>query len=343
MSHCLKCEIVRVRDMKLEGSSVLVTGAAGFIGSHLVEELAGIGATVRAFVRYTSGGGLGNLHYVDTSHGNIEILMGDLKDPDACKASMKDIDCVFHLGSLISIPYSYIHPREYFENNVFSTLNILQAARDLDTGAIIHTSTSEVYGSAEKVPISETHPLKAQSPYSASKIAADKLAESFHLSFDSPVVTVRPFNTYGPRQSVRAVVSTIITQALSQKAILLGDTRPTRDFLYVKDTVAGFLAAARNAEKAFGSVVNLGTGVETSIEQLAKKVIEITQTRSEVVFDASRIRPTKSEVSRLCADVTRAKKLLKWKAGFTLEEGLRETVQWFQNRMASYNPPQGYV
>ena len=329
--------------MTLENSSVLVTGAGGFIGSHLVEELVKLGANVRAFIRYTSSGAKGNLRYTDFSEDNLEIFMGDLKDPYACREAMKDVDYVFHLASVISIPYSYRNPREYFENNVFFILNILQAAQELGTKAVIHTSTSEVYGTAEKVPINESHPLKAQSPYSASKIAADKVAESFYRSFDTPVVTLRPFNTYGPRQSIRAVIPTIITQALSQKNILLGDVRPTRDFLYVSDTVRGFIEVARNAEKLFGETLNLGTGVEISIEKLAKLISEVTQTKAQLVFDASKIRPTKSEVNRLCADVSKAKKMIDWKPEVSLEDGLKETVQWYQNYLSFYKPTKGYM
>ncbi|MFW9965065.1 MAG: GDP-mannose 4,6-dehydratase [Candidatus Sifarchaeia archaeon] len=329
--------------MNLENSSVLVTGAGGFIGSHLVENLVSIGSSVRAFVRYTSGGNIGNLQYIDSSSNNLEIFMGDLKDPYACKQAMEGVDYVFHLASVVSVPYSYINPREYFQNNVFFILNILQAAMELGTKAIIHTSTSEVYGSAEKVPISETHPLKAQSPYAASKIAADKVAESFYRSFDCPVIIIRPFNTYGPRQSVRAVIPTIISQALSQKAILLGDTRPTRDFLNVRDTIEGFIQAARNAAKAKGMVINLGTGREISIGEIATRIRDIIGTSSEVVFDASRIRPEKSEVSRLCADASLAKKVLNWEAKTSLEDGLKECIEWYRNMLSSDKPPQSYV
>jgi nucleoside-diphosphate-sugar epimerase len=256
---------------------------------------------------------------------------------------MKNIDYVFHLASVISIPYSYRNPREYFENNVFFILNILQAAQELGTKAILHTSTSEVYGTAEKVPINESHPLKAQSPYSASKIAADKVAESFFRSFDSPVITVRPFNTFGPRQSVRAVIPTIITQALSQNAILLGDVRPTRDFLYVTDTVRGFIEIAENAEKLFGETLNLGTGIEMSIESIAKTISDTIQTKTKVVFDATRIRPTKSEVNRLCADISKVKKLIDWKPQVSFQEGLKETIQWYRNYLSFYKPSEGYM
>jgi NAD dependent epimerase/dehydratase len=329
--------------MILENSSVLVTGAGGFIGSHLVEELVKLGANVRAFVRYTSGGNKGNLRYIDQSVENLEIFMGDLKDPYACRKAMRDVDYVFHLASVISIPYSYRNPREYFENNVFFILNILQAAQELGTKSVIHTSTSEVYGTAEKIPINELHPLKAQSPYSASKIAADKIVESFYRSFDAPVVTVRPFNTYGPRQSIRAVIPTIITQALGQKSILLGDLRPTRDFLFVKDTVRGFLDIARNSEKLYGETLNLGTGVEISIEKLAETICKVTRSKAEIVFDASRIRPTKSEVNRLCADISKIKKSLGWKPSVSLEDGLNDTIQWYQNFLSFYKPSKGYM
>jgi dTDP-glucose 4,6-dehydratase len=329
--------------MNLEDSSVMVTGAGGFIGSHLVENLLPICSSVRAFIRYTSGGSIGNLQHVDDPNDNLEIFMGDLKDPYACKRAMEGVDYVFHLASVVSVPYSYINPREYFHNNVFFILNILQAAMELETKAVIHTSTSEVYGTAKKVPIPETHPLKAQSPYAASKIAADKVVESFYRSYDCPVVTIRPFNTYGPRQSVRAVIPTIIQQAISQEAILLGDTRPTRDFLNVRDTIAGFIKAARNVEKIKGMVINLGTGSEITIGEVAKKICGIVGISSKVVFDASRIRPAKSEVERLCADVSLAKKVLGWKAEISLEDGLKECVQWYSEMLLPDKPPQGYV
>ncbi|MHA1948564.1 MAG: GDP-mannose 4,6-dehydratase [Candidatus Thorarchaeota archaeon] len=329
--------------MNLEESTILVTGAGGFIGSHLTEELTRFGANVRAFVRYTSGGRIGNLRYLDSTSKNLEIFMGDLKDPYACRLAMKDVNYVFHLASVISIPYSYINPREYFDNNVYPILNILQAAQNMDVEAIIHTSTSEVYGSAETVPIPESHPLKAQSPYSASKIAADKIVESFYRTFDSPVVTVRPFNTYGPRQSIRAVIPTVITQALSKEVILLGDSRPTRDFLFVKDTVNGFIEIAKESGRLFGKTLNLGTGVEVSIEQIVTLIKQISESKAKVVFDATRIRPTKSEVDRLCADIKLVKKELKWKPEVSLEEGLTTTIAWYKNFLSSYEPSQGYV
>lgn len=329
--------------MIFEKSSVLVTGAGGFIGSHLVESLVSLGANVRAFIRYTSGGNIGNLQYVDTSSDNLEILTGDLKDTYACKRALDGVDYVFHLASVISVPYSFVNPREYFQTNVFSILNILQAAMEYGTKAVIHTSTSEVYGSAETIPISETHPLKAQSPYSASKIAADKVAESFFRSYDCPVVTIRPFNNYGPRQSVRAVIPTIITQAISKKAIKLGDLKPTRDFLYVRDTVDGFIKAAKKADKVKGMVINLGTGIEITIGQVAQKICEIVGIPSDIVTDPSRIRPVKSEVSRLCADVSLAKKMLGWEAKTTLEEGLKECIQWYRHVLSLDKLPESYV
>ena len=335
--------LVEKCEMSLEDSSVLVTGAAGFIGSHLVEKLVTIGANVRAFVRYTSEGNIGNLRYVEAFNGNLEVFMGDLKDPYVCKKAMDGVDYVFHLASLVSVPYSYVNPREYFQNNVFFILNILQAAMELGTKAIIHTSTSEVYGSAEKIPISEKHPLKAQSPYAASKIAADKIAESFYMSFDCPVVTIRPFNTYGPRQSIRAVIPTIVTQAISKQTILLGDTRPTRDFLNVHDNVEGYVKAAKNIDGIKGMVINLGTGSEISIGQLANKICKIVGSDSEVVLDDSRIRPAKSEVSRLCADVSLAKRVLGWEAEISLEDGLKECVQWYRHMPYLHQPKQGYL
>lgn len=329
--------------MKVEESAVLVTGAAGFIGSHLTSRLVESGARVRAFVRYTSDGHLGNLKYLEPFPENLEIVFGDLRNPGAVSRAMKDTDMVFHLASVVSIPYSYINPREYFESNVFSILNILEAAKTLETSAIIHTSTSEVYGTAETVPMPETHPLKGQSPYSASKIGADMVAMSYFRSFESPVVTVRPFNTYGPRQSERAVIPTIILQALQGVAILLGDTRPTRDFNYVDDTVSGMIAAANKSEKIHGEVINLGTGVEVNIQDAANKILELVDSDARVIFNAAKVRPSKSEVRRLCADATKAKKLLKWEPKIPLEEGLRKTIEWYKENSLRLQGLDSYV
>ncbi len=329
--------------MKLEDSSILVTGSGGFIGSHLTEHLVEIGANVRAFVRYNSSGYTGNLKYLKSIPENLEIIFGDLKNPYATRKAMKDIDYVFNLASLVSIPYSYLNPREFFDNNINILMNILEASRDLDTTAIVHVSTSEVYGTAEVVPITESHPLKGQSPYSASKIGADMLALSFYRSFDTPVTIIRPFNTFGPRQSERAVIPTIITQALSGDAILLGDIRPTRDFNYVSDTVEGILSVEKSVNGALGEIINIGSGIEISINDVAKQIIDITSSQSRIVFDATRIRPNKSEVQRLCADASKAKKVLGWESKVTLKEGLEKTIEWYREFHSKYNNTKGFV
>ncbi|MHA1864219.1 MAG: SDR family NAD(P)-dependent oxidoreductase [Candidatus Thorarchaeota archaeon] len=329
--------------MKLNEASVLVTGSAGFIGSHLTEYLIKAGANVKAFVRYNSGGYVGNLEYLKPFPDNLEIIYGDLKNQDAVKEAMKDVDTVFNLASLVSIPYSYVNPREYFDNNIYFILNILQSAKVLGTKSVVHISTSEVYGTAETVPISEDHPLKGQSPYSASKIGADMVANSFYRSYDSPVVTVRPFNTYGPRQSLRAVIPTIIAQALNRKTVLLGDVRPTRDFNYVTDTVDGIVAAAIKASEVFGEVINLGTGVEVTIEQVAKEIIELTNSDAKIVFDAGKVRPSKSEVHRLCADASKAKKMLGWTSKISLKDGLADTIEWYKATQVAPQDTQSYV
>ncbi|MHA2142397.1 MAG: GDP-mannose 4,6-dehydratase [Candidatus Thorarchaeota archaeon] len=329
--------------MNLKDSSILVTGSAGFIGSHLTEYLVNQGANVRAFVRYNSDGYIGNLKFLEPFPDNLEVFFGDLENPDAAKKAMNDIDYIFHLASLVSIPYSYINPREYFNSNISFILNILEAARSLDTKGVVHVSTSEVYGTAEEVPISENHPLKGQSPYSASKIGADMVAMSYFRSFDSPVTTVRPFNTYGPRQSERAVIPTIITQALSEKAILLGDVRPTRDFNYVLDTVEGLVSAAKAGSKVFGEVINIGSGVEITIEQVAKEIVAIVDSDAKVVFNAAKVRPEKSEVFRLCADVSKAKKILGWESTTSLGDGLTKTIEWYRVNHSKFRNIQGHV
>ncbi len=329
--------------MKLSDASVLVTGSAGFIGSHLTEYLVKQGARVRAFVRYNSDGYLGNLKYLEPFPENLEVTFGDMRNPDTVRAAMKDIDCVFNLASLVSIPYSYRSPRDYFENNIFFILNILEAAKILETDTVIHISSSEVYGTAEKVPIDEQHPLKGQSPYSASKIGADMVAASFFRSFDSRVVTIRPFNTFGPRQSERAVIPTIISQAISSNAVMLGDVRPTRDFNYVTDTVRGIAFAAEKADKVFGEVINLGSGTEVTIEQVARKIIELTKSEAKIVFNASKVRPPKSEVQRLCADASKAKKLLGWTSEISLEEGIKRTIDWYRENHSSLRDVPGHV
>jgi NAD dependent epimerase/dehydratase len=321
-----------------KGTRVLVTGAGGFIGSHLVERLAGEGARVRAFVRYTSRSDLGLLKFVGKDAlSSVEIVRGDLRDPAAILSAMRECEYVFHLGALIAIPYSYVHPREVVDTNIIGTLNILEAARMEKPHRVIHTSTSEVYGTAQTTRIKESHPVQGQSPYSASKIGADKLAESYYRAFDVPVVTVRPFNTYGPRQSARAVIPTIITQALSLGRVTIGAVTPTRDFTYVSDTVAGFLAAAAApAEKVLGREINLGNDEEISVGELAKSIIDIVGRELEVVSEEERMRPTKSEVNRLHADNRLAKELLNWSPSVPLVEGLRKTVDWIRGNLEMY-------
>lgn len=318
--------------MKLKGRKVLVTGADGFIGSHLAEALLDEGCRVKAFVYYNSFGSWGWLDTLPKSKlKNIEIFAGDIRDPNGVRTAMKGQDAVFHLAALIGIPFSYHSPDSYVDTNVKGTLNVLQAARDLGTERAIVTSTSEVYGTARTVPISEEHPLQGQSPYSASKIGADKIAESFHLSFKLPVVTARPFNTYGPRQSARAVIPTIITQLLAgSKRIKLGALAPTRDLNYAADTCAGFIALAK-CDAAVGRAVNIGSGREISVGDLAKLLIKVSGRKAAVECDGARLRPSKSEVERLLCDNTLIKKLTRWEPRYTLERGLAATVEWFRD------------
>jgi dTDP-glucose 4,6-dehydratase len=268
---------------------------------------------------------------------DIEIVAGDITDRDSVRKAVIGVDVVFHLAALIGIPYSYHAPTSYVQANIFGTLNVLQSALEEEVDCLVHTSTSETYGSAQYVPIDETHPLQGQSPYSATKIGADKLAESYYRSFDLPVVTIRPFNTYGPRQSERAVIPTIITQALSQETITLGNLKPTRDLNYVADTTAGFIAAAEHPD-ALGQVVNLGTGKEISVGDLAKKIIHLLGVEVTIQTDQKRLRPDLSEVDRLCADISKARKLLKWTPRYTLEEGLQETIRWVKERLEEFRP-----
>jgi NAD dependent epimerase/dehydratase len=317
--------------------SVLVTGADGFIGSHLTEALVREGFNVKAFVLYNSFNSWGWLdHCDDDIKGQFEIFTGDIRDPHGVKTAMKGCDAVLHLAALIGIPYSYHSPDAYVETNIKGTLNLLQAARELGVRKMIHTSTSEVYGTARFVPITEDHPLQGQSPYSATKIAADQLVYSFFSSFNLPVVTIRPFNTFGPRQSARAVIPTIITQiANGRKKIKLGSLTPTRDFNYVKDTVAGYLSVL-NSEQGLGEVVNLGTNYEISIGKTAELIADLMGERIEIISDEVRIRPKGSEVERLCADNTKAKELFGWKPKYAgpegLKHGIEETVKWFSEK-----------
>jgi len=305
---------------------VLVTGAGGFIGSHLTERLVERGADVRALVRYTSTGTWG---WLDKSplKNDVEVVLGDIRDQDNIDRFMKGVECVFHLAALIGIPYSYHAPLSYVRTNIEGTINVLQSALRHEVERVVHTSTSEVYGTALTVPISEEHPLQGQSPYSATKIGADKLVEAFHLSFKLPVVTVRPFNTYGPRQSARAVIPTIITQALAGTSIALGNIEPTRDLNYVSDTVAGFIRSAEEP-KAIGQVINLGSGNETSIEKLAEKILKLMDKELPIAVQEQRTRPKKSEVERLCADNRKAREILGWESKVSLDEGLRNTIAW---------------
>ena len=315
---------------------VLITGADGFIGSHLTESLVREGYSVRAFVMYNSFNSWGWLDQVSAEiKKSIEVFAGDIRDPHGVKAAMRDCDAVLHLAALIAIPYSYTSPDTYIDTNVKGTLNVLQAARELGVKRVIHTSTSEVYGTARFVPITEEHPLQGQSPYSASKIGADQLAYSFYSSFDLPVVIARPFNTYGPRQSARAVIPTVITQiANGVKQLKLGAVTPTRDFSYVQDTVAGFIAAL-NSEQGVGEVVNFGSNFEISIGDTAQLIAEAMHTEIEIITDEVRMRPKNSEVERLWADNTKASRLFGWQPTYSgyegLKRGLTETVEWFKN------------
>ncbi len=315
-------------DNHWSGKKVLVTGAGGFIGSHLIERLIDLGADVKGFARYNSRNDWGLLEIIPPQKlDSLQIVSGDLQDFDAVFSAVRDVDVIFHLGSLISIPYSYIRPRDTIENNILSTLNILTAARDLGVEKVVHTSSSEVYGTALYVPIDEKHPLQGQSPYSASKIGADKIAESFFCSFDLPVATIRPFNTYGPRQSARAIIPTIITQAIEQETIKLGSLFPTRDYTYVKDTVNGFIRMAES-KSSIGEVINIGSNFEISMGDLAQRISSLLNKDINIMQDSSRVRPIKSEVKRLWCDNTKAKRLLDWEPQVTLDEGLMETIEW---------------
>lgn len=320
--------------MSLRGKKVLITGADGFIGSHLVEHLVRLGANVRAFVYYNSFNSWGWLDECPLEiRDSIEVVAGDIRDPHGVRAAVQGCEVVLHLAALIAIPYSYHSPDTYVDTNIKGTLNVVQAARDLGIERVVHTSTSEVYGTARFVPITEDHPLQGQSPYSASKIGADQIAQSFFLSFSTPVATIRPFNTYGPRQSARAVIPTIITQiAAGAKQISLGAMHPTRDFNYVQDTVRGFVSIAQSSA-AVGQVINVGSNFEVSIGDTAKMIADLMQRNVEFVADEQRLRPAGSEVERLWADNSRALALAGWSPEYGgadgFRRGLKETIEWF--------------
>lgn len=316
---------------------VLVTGSEGFIGSHLTELLVEKGFEVKAFVRYNFKNDWGWLE--ESKYKNdIEIYTGDVRDFDSVYDAMKDVDVVFHLAALIGIPYSYISPLAYIKTNTEGTYNVLEAGRKLNLKRIIITSTSEIYGTAQYVPIDEKHPYNPQSPYAASKAAADHLALSYYRSFGTPVTIIRPFNTYGPRQSARAVIPTIISQILAgKKQIKLGNLSPTRDLNYVKDIANGFITVGLH-ENTVGDVYNLGTGQEISIGDLAEKIIELTEKEVEIIEDTQRIRPEKSEVERLLSNAEKAKKTTGWEPKYMLEEGLKETIDWIQDNLHHYKP-----
>ncbi len=316
---------------------VLVTGADGFIGSHLVELLLEKGYSVKAFVYYNSFGSWGWLDTLKKEKKNeIEIFSGDIRDPNGVRTAMKDVVQVFHLAALIAIPFSYHSPDSYVDTNIKGTLNVLQAAKDLDLEKLMITSTSEVYGTAQYIPIDENHPFQGQSPYSATKIGADRLAESFYRSFDLPVTIVRPFNTYGPRQSARAVIPTIITQLLTGKdTIKLGSLKPTRDFNYVKDTAAGFVAIAES-DRTIGQEINISTQQEISIGDLASVIINQINPKATIICDEQRLRPEKSEVNQLLGCNVKIKELTDWKQQYTFEQGIAETIRWISQNIDRY-------
>ncbi|MCM1232143.1 MAG: NAD-dependent 4,6-dehydratase LegB [Butyrivibrio sp.] len=318
-------------------SRILVTGADGFIGSHLVEELVKRGKQVRAFVYYNSFNSWGWIDKLPSDiRKEVEIFSGDIRDPNGVREAVKDVRDIFHLAALIAIPFSYHSPDSYVDTNIKGTLNVLQAARTFDINRLLVTSTSEVYGTAQYVPIDEKHPFQGQSPYSATKIGADRLAESFYRSFDLPVTIVRPFNTYGPRQSARAVIPTIILQLLSgKKEIKLGSLSPTRDFNYVKDTVNGFISIYES-DKTIGQEINIATQKEISIGELAKELIRQINSEAQIVCDEQRLRPGKSEVNRLLGCNKKIMELTDWKPLYSFEEGLAETIEFFRENEKDY-------
>lgn len=330
----MKKKIVRKLDLK--NKNVLVTGAGGFVGSHLTEYLVKQGANVRTFIKYNSRNDRGQIEHLPCEiQEAIEIRWGDLRDAKSVLSVVKGCEIVFHLGALIAIPYSYINPADYAQTNILGTTNILNACLEYGVEKVVHTSTSEVYGTAQYVPIDEKHPLQGQSPYSASKIGADMMAESFYRSFNLPVVIIRPFNTYGPRQSARAVIPTIITQALNDQQIHLGSLSPTRDLNFVYDTVTAFVCVAESAD-AVGTVINIGSGKEISIAELVKKIGSLMNKQITVAQESNRVRPEKSEVERLLCDNRKAYRLLGWEPETDLDEGLSITIQWAKENFSSF-------
>jgi len=322
----------------LESKRVLVTGAGGFIGSHLTERLVDLGAQVTAFLRYNSRADEAMIRLLPPEKKKkIRIIYGELRQSETVKKAMKNIDIVFNLAALISIPYSYLHPQEVIETNTLGTLNVLTAAREEEVEKLVQTSTSEVYGTAQYIPIDEKHPKQPQSPYSASKIAADAIALSFYYSFNLPVAIIRPFNAYGPRQSDRAVIPAIISQALVKKKVLLGSTTPTRDLNFVSDTVEGFIKIAES-ENSIGEEINIGSGFEISISDLAEKIVCLVGKEVKLIKDEKRVRPEKSEVERLLADNSKARKLLGWSPRVSLDAGLKMTIEWIKDHPDSYKP-----
>ncbi len=322
---------------------VLVTGATGFIGSHLVERLLSLGAQVRVFAQYNSQNSTGLLEMLpDIVRKEVEVVWGDIKEMESVKKGSNGSSIIFHLASLVGIPYSYLHPQEVVMTNTIGTLNVLICSRENGVEKTVITSTSEVYGTARYVPIDENHPLQGQSPYSASKIAADKLAESFYCSYNLPVAICRPFNTYGPRQSMRAVIPTIITQALTKEEIRLGSISPTRDLTFVLDTVEGFVRIAESP-RSVGEVINIGSGFEISIGDLAAKICSLVGKDLPIVSEEQRKRPKKSEVSRLYADNRKAKELIGWEPRVSLDEGLKQTIDWISSSLKYYQPDKYYV
>jgi len=322
--------------MDWKDSKVLVTGAGGFIGSHLTETLVNKGAHVRALVRYNSRNNWANIESLTAeAKSKLEVISGDVHDPFFVDSAVQGVDVIFHLASLIAIPYSYVAPQPYIETNIVGTLNVLQAARRHKIKKMVHTSTSEAYGTAIYTPIDEQHPLQGQSPYSATKIGADKLAESFFRSFGLPVATIRPFNTFGPRQSARAVIPAIISQALSRDQIELGSLSPVRDMTFVSDTVAGFIRIAE-VPGSVGEVINIGTGFGVTIGELAARVLTLLNMNKPIVAAEERIRPERSEVFKLICNNAKAKQLLNWTPQVSLDEGLRAVIEWIRANQASF-------